>query len=149
VQHLTFTINRLQSARRLILIVIAWAAFAMPSIERQLDRWGLLPRQEQLTELSITRTQDLPKTYTPDGNHQIAFTLHNLEGHTTTYEYAVTFRTADGKTVSTLDRGVLTLKKDETKAVWLQTQLPDAGKHAYIHVTLSNSQSIGYWLERE
>lgn len=139
---------RIAAAVVVVLAVTVLASLAMPAIERQMDRWGLLPRPESFTELSLTQAHDLPEIYKPGEEHQVAFTLHSQENATTAYGYDVTVSNTKGKTVAKLDRGILTLKANETKEVWIRAALADGGAQIYVSIILSNGQSVGYWLER-
>jgi hypothetical protein len=121
----------------------------MTPLERQLNRWGLLPRHEQLTELYIRNGSRQAGAYKPGQVHTVAFEVRNLEAETKTYSYAITVSDADGRAILNLKEGDLTIKQGETRRVNMRTTLQDIGEVVYISIGLSNGQAVGYWLEKE
>lgn len=142
-------IFRLALATLVAFAAVFLLALVMPSIERHLDKWGLLPRHEQLTELYIPNAKNLPASYTPGEEHTVLFEIRNLEGEAQTYNYIITARKESGGVVMELDKGSIRVDSNQTRDVQLSATLHDLGKRIYVQVELSNGQKVGYWLGHE
>lgn len=120
----------------------------MPAIERQLGNWGLLPRQEQLTELYFTSPSTLPKKYSAATTLPLGFTVQNHQSQSASYTYTIRMHgPGDGQAIQ-LTHGTFTLQAGESKQLSVHVQPQDLGSRAYVYVSLSPSEQIGYWLQR-
>ena len=108
-----------------VLLSVILLALAMPHLENQLNRWGLLPRHEQMTELYVSDPKKLPKTYAPGKNHTVVFTVRNLEGRTTGYAYTLTASKFNHRVI--IGEGSVALKQNESRKIRLTTNFEDTG----------------------
>jgi hypothetical protein len=132
------------SAAVLVTVVLA---LAMPAIERQLNRWQLLPQHEQLTELSLDSMQ-LPTSYQIGHDQTMRFTIHNRTNSAATYTYVITETNPAGTRKAQLATGSVTVAAHSTVTT-AQTILPaDLGKRVHVNLQLNTGLSVGYWTER-
>jgi len=127
------------------LVGIVLLTVTMPAIERQLDRWGLLPKAQPLTELYLPAGR-APDDYSPGRSSTVTFTIHNLQGMTVTHRYVVTAEGSGQK--QKLAEGTVTLQNNETRTIHASVTVPDVGKQAHISVSLAGGPQISYWAER-
>lgn len=134
----------------LVAVVIAAAAIVKHvALKNQLESWKVLPEPERLTELYFTNSQNLPKTYVPGQALPADFTVHNLEGRTTPYHYAIIEQNQAGSISQTLSTGNFNLASDQSKAVRAAIMPIDLGTRAKFTINLTtNNLSIAYWLTK-
>ena len=92
-------LKRLGTGFSLLLILFALSSLAYierASIYKGLDRLKLIPQPEHFTELYFENHSSLPKQSISGKNVSFSFTIHNLEGATTTYPYSVYFEYPSG-----------------------------------------------------
>jgi len=130
-------------------IALLLANAAMPAIERQLDRWGMLPRHEALTELYFTDASALQKTYSTSTPQTLSFTVTNREGRTMQYRAMVRASSEDKSQKQELATRSFSLESGKTAQVQLPVTIMDLGRRVYISVTLSNNEQIGYWVRKQ
>lgn len=80
----------------LLVVVVLVLAANKPAVIAKLNDWKLLPQEEPFTELFLNNHLDLPKQIEKGQTVQFSFTIHNLEGKTTTYPYVVYLKTDGG-----------------------------------------------------
>ena len=149
---------RLQKKRRLIIgaaaaalsvaFVIALLAVSMPAIERQLNRWQLLPQHQQLTELALDNPAQLPKTYSLGQDHAVQFVVHNRSTQDVTYSYTITENNPAGNRHAQLGSGSVQVPANSTVHVSKVVVPADLGVRVHLAVQLDNGLSVGYWVER-
>jgi uncharacterized membrane protein len=132
------------------IIIVLLGVIFHTAIDRQMRDWKLLPEPERLTELYFTHPNSLPATYTPGQPQQVAFTVHNLEYRTTTYQYRITETDQDTNQSQTLTAGSFTLLQNVYKNQVVSISTVNLDSHAKVEVELVNtSESIDYLLTRE
>lgn len=78
------------------LTTLALALYYAPSPSSVLARAKLMPLPERLTEVFFTDYQGIPVSIAAGQTVRIPFTIHNLEGATTTYPYRAYLRYPSG-----------------------------------------------------
>jgi hypothetical protein len=132
-----------------ILLTIVLIAMLVPPMERQMDRWGLMPRHETMTEVYVPDADKVPSKYKDGKAQNVDFAIRNLEGKKTTYKYTITATKENGRVVMELKKGSITLNQGEMSNIHEQVTIRDMGKRVHLEVKLSNGQSIGYWVTQE
>jgi hypothetical protein len=130
-------------------IVIAGLALSMPAIERQLNRWQLLPQHEQLIELSLDDPEQLAKTYQPGQDQTVRFTVGNRTNNNANYTYTITETDVMGERTVQLAADTAIVAAGDLAATAKHITLADLDKRVYIRVQLSNGVSVGYWLQKQ
>lgn len=146
----------------LLVLLFATVGFLQrQAIYDQFYDWKLIPRPERLTELYFTDHTNLPKTYTPDDNQVVKFTVRNLEYRSTEYTYVVGVMN-DDETGELLSRasGKIQLDHNQSKDMETPITITAKGKRAKVIVTIyyqgiklgeddlsDHEQSIHYWVE--
>lgn len=81
----------------LFLVVIGLAIYQESGpIYREMDKLDLIPTPQRFTELYFNNYLTFPKETVKGQSFPISFTIHNLEGTTTTYPYAIYFEYPTG-----------------------------------------------------
>jgi|GEM_PF-3999831 len=132
-----------------IVLSIVLIAMVIPPLERQMDRWGLSPRHENMTEVYVPNADKVPTKYKSGKAQNVDFAIRNLEGKQTTYKYTITATKKNGGVVMELKKGSITLNQGEMSNIHEQVTIRDMGKRVHLEVKLSNGQSIGYWVTQE
>jgi hypothetical protein len=122
------------SARRIspvaiaIIVIIALAIFLYAvnvagartrfndAVYNQLNDWKLIPTPERFTELYFQNSANLPRATVAGQPISFAFTIHNVEGITTTYPYVVYFEYPDASQV-VFTSGTVTLASDASTTI--------------------------------
>lgn len=126
-------------------------------MEKQ-ENWQLLARPERLTELYFTDYRDLSRTFIPGGEQNLAFTVHNLEYRTTTYQYKLIAHSGDTAAKQIIGQGMFTLQHDRSQTTRQTVVVPSLGSKVTVKVSLEyeaiafgdtaprrQTQSINYW----
>jgi hypothetical protein len=132
------------SAVTLLTIILA---LSMPVIERQLNRWQLLPQHEQLTELSLDAAQ-LPTSYQVGRDQTVRFTIYNRTNSTITYRFVISETNPSGTRKAQLGTGSVTVAANGSITTEETIVPADLGKRVHINLALDNGQNVGYWMER-
>jgi hypothetical protein len=137
------------------------AAFvSKDAIAKQLNDWYLLPRTENLTELYFTNYRTLPASLKADTAHGLAFTIHNLEHRTTTYQYKLVATSEDNSVTKTLGDGTVTLAPGDSRVEEKTVTVPAIDERVNISVHLEyqgiafgdnaprlQTHAIRYWVK--
>jgi hypothetical protein len=93
------------------------------------------PQQERTTELYINNYLNFPKQITKGQTVPFSFTVHNLEGTTTTYPFRVYLVSADNTQVR-IASSTVTVHDGESKVVNLSYTFKTAGAVATVFIEL-------------
>lgn len=98
------------------------------NIHRKLSDWKLIPIPETYTELYFEDHTSLPKKTTAGEVTTFSFTIHNMEGVTTTYPYEVYFEYPLSGEKVLFAKDSVTLQKGEYETIsvshtWLSSRL--------------------------
>jgi hypothetical protein len=132
------------AAIMLVFAGITTAAFASPGIRTSMHL-ATSRQQEGFTELYFTTPGTLPKHFVPNQVHNIPFTIHNLEGRTTTYPYAVYLND-----IQIGSQHSVTLANQDM--ISLPETIPISSQEARVNITiklLNTNQSIHHWTEKD
>jgi len=77
------------------------------AVKAKLGEWKLLPQQDRFTELYLNDNLEVPKQINSGDTVSFSFTIHNLEGQSTTYPYAVYFVDSSGITTTIDSRPII------------------------------------------
>jgi hypothetical protein len=66
----------------------------------QMNAWKLIPQPERFTELYFNDSANLPSQVSKGGKVSFSFVIHNLEGKSWDYQYAVYFKFSDGHVIN-------------------------------------------------
>lgn len=127
----------------------------------QMDAWQLLPRPQRLTELYFSDLHKIPSSADRGTKQDVAFTLHNLEHATTTYNYKIVAVTSDNRNAQVLDTGDIRLDNNQAASTKRTVTIPPFDdSSAGIRVDLEyqglafgnttpslEKQSIQYWIK--
>jgi uncharacterized membrane protein len=104
-------------------------------------------KAQPYTELYFTHPDQLPVAVTDGQAVPISFTVHNLEGHAVTYNYAITFTNAQGQT-TTVRRQRVTVANGQTTIVQPRAvALPTYRGRAAIGIVLLNyPEQLHFWV---
>lgn len=120
-------------------VLVAVGVFHRNEIYGQLQNWKLIPTDEHFTELYFNNYEAFSKEITlPGKTVSFSFTVHNLEGVTTTYPYAVFFLDTLGKK-TILGQGSVTLSDGASQSIIIPynySSLKDSGR---VIILLNNS----------
>ena len=87
------------------------------NIHNELARLNLIQTDEHFTELYFDNFEAFSSRITvPHQSTSLSFSIHNLQGETTTYPYSVFFMNTNGKKI-TLGQGTVTLADNEIKSI--------------------------------
>lgn len=131
-------------------LLIGGLALGMPSIERQLNRWQLLPTHQQLTELSVNDPESLPKTYQAGQTLPVSFSIANRTTVLRTYSYRITESNATSMQTIELASGSIDIADGDAAAILKNVTPQNMGKQVNIKITLvgENGLNLNYWLAR-
>jgi len=102
----------------LLLVVLVSCAFYVGrgTIYATMQNLKLIPQPERFTELYFDNYLSLPKNTVAGKPIAFIFTIHNLEGVTTTYPYAVYLDEATGTRII-FESGLITLADGESRNI--------------------------------
>lgn len=111
-----------------------------------LAHYNLLPEPEPYTELYFEDHLQLPQLFKLNEENEFAFTVHNLEYKTMTYDYTVM---ANSTTSAALvDQGKITLNHDESKTINEKFTIRNPHQKVKLTVNLDNKdQAIHFFTE--
>ena len=115
-----------------------------------LNAMDLIPKDEHFTELYFENHTSLPHAIFQGETISFAFTIHNLEGATTTYPYSVYFY--DGTSTIPIDQSTTTIPDNgtstesetytfKTSPMWQEIFIELIGRDQFIHFKMGNDPS--------
>ena len=124
-----------------IFLLLLGGAFYTANVNRlfivtQLGLWSLVPEPEHLTELYLNDYDSLPTSITSSQNVPISFSIHNLEGATSTYSYTMYTASSSPKKINVT--GSIVLSPDEVGVVKQSIKLSATAVPIEIFVSLPN-----------
>lgn len=131
-----------------VVIVAAAAIVNHVALKNQLEKWRMLPEPERLTELYLTNSRNIPGSYTPGVSLPADFTVHNLEGRATTYNYTIAEQADNGTASYVLAKGSFSLNQNQTKAVRAAVTPLDMGERAKVTIRLTDDIAVDYWIKK-
>jgi hypothetical protein len=104
-------------------------------------------KPQPYTELYFTNPDQLPSVAPARHNLPVSFTVHNLEGHTVTYIYAITFTNTQGQT-TTLREQPVTVSNGRTITVDIHALLLPTyqGRGEVSVALLHHPEAIHFWV---
>lgn len=120
-----------------IFLVGSFAYIKKDFVYAKMYSWRLIPRPEVFTELYFEDYESIPKSTVINTPFTFEFTIHNLEGATTTYPYIVYFEYPFGKQVVLL-RGTFTLADKEYRTIPVSHTFSASDMKGQIVVQLEN-----------
>jgi hypothetical protein len=131
-------------------LIVAALALGMPAIERQMDRWQLLPGAQHLTELYLEDAEAIPHAYQPGQQVAAGFAITNRTGSFRTYHYTITEISSDGSQRAELASGSIDVNTGDTGTVLKNVTPADFGKRVNIRISLTAEKLYtNFWLERQ
>lgn len=121
----------------------------MPSIQNQLNRWGLLPHPEQITELYFANPGNLSSTYKPNQAQTLTFAVSNHQDHIIRYAYTIGGSDNPSVAKQVLASDIFTVKPGHTIHLTVQFTPQDLGDKTYISCKLSTGEQIGFWVKKK
>jgi hypothetical protein len=110
----------------------------------EMNRLDLVPKPEALTELYFNDYAELPKTTVANQPISFSFTIHNLEGATTTYPYTVSFVYPDG-TNNVFASSSVAIPNNGSDSVTIDYVFPQSNLTGSVVVNLTNlNQQIDF-----
>ncbi len=110
----------------------------------ELNTLKLLPKAETFTELYFNNQTALPNRVVPGTAIAFSFTIHNLEGVTTTYPYTVYFVQTNGDQF-VFANGNVTLSDTTSTSIAISQYFPSPGVTGTVVVNLTGrSQKIDF-----
>ena len=129
-----------------LIVAVVLIATYRDAIYNELDRLKLVPQPERFTELYFDNYAALPKKTLANQPILFAFTVHNLEGITTTYPYSVYFIDANGIRTS-IDKNSVTIPDNATTSVTVGYTFKTSNLTGQVVVNLLNlNQQIDFIL---
>ncbi len=147
------------SATFAVIGVIGVATLNQTAIAKQLDNWQILPRPEGATELFFNDPTRLPEALRLNTQHNIAFTLHNLEHVQTIYRYKISAVSGNNKEGVHLKDNTVTLNHDQYHSTAEVINIPALGSPIALQVDIeypevgdngqlnNQRQSIRHWVK--
>jgi hypothetical protein len=133
----------------LIVIIAAFAAVILLYLIRTtvyagLNNLDLIPQPERFTELYFEDASNLPRMTVAKQPIEFAFTIHNLEGVTTTYPYSVYLKYPFANN-DVLVSSTITLADNATTTIPIQYVFPATNEQVEVVVDLTSlNQSIDF-----
>ncbi len=128
----------------IIVVVAALLIIFNAPISQVLGQLNFVPKKETYTELYFNDPETLPHFATTNGKANFSFSIHNVEGVTTTYPYTVVFAHSDGR-VTRILKGSVTLANDAKQSIKVSHAFADANEKGKVVVTLTSmNQSIDF-----
>jgi len=132
--------------KSLIIVLLILALFAglfllyqnRAGMYAELVKWKLVPESQTFTELYFDNSLALPKTAVPGQPISFSFSIHNVEGVTTSYPYAVYFLYPDGTQFS-FTSGSVTLADNASTSITVSHTFAAATAGAGASSTASSS----------
>lgn len=110
-----------------------------------MNRLKLIPQPEQFTELYFDDTPLLPKEIDNNALNSFSFTVHNMEGVTTSYPYNVSFLYSSGRRVIIESSTVTLVNNASTTVVVPRTYNHQSNDKGRVVVELTSlNQSIDF-----
>ncbi len=126
---------------------VALAVVNNSVIAAKLHHWKLLPEPERLTELYFTDHTKLPASFTPGQPQSLMFTVHNLEGRTTSYRYKAE-ELVPGNQPLLLGVGSFILRDADYRDQAIALTPTDAAR-TEVRITLQpGGEVINHWMDR-
>lgn len=123
----------------LLLLFIVLVSLALyvgrDSVYATMQSLKLIPQPERFTELYFDNYLSLPENIEAGKPITFMFTIHNLEGATTTYPYAVYLDESNGVR-ATLESGFVTLADGESKNITVSSPAPASNVKGKVTVNL-------------
>jgi len=101
---------------------------------------------EPLTELYFTNHTSLPSEAEVNSTYDFAFTIHNLEYQTMTYQYSIVVDYNDTERVLGVNN--VTLEDNASVSVPEKFWIMDDFTRAKVSVVLSSNESIDFWVTK-
>ena len=112
----------------------------------EMNRFKLLPIPERFTELYFQNSALLPKQVVNGQSISFSFTIHNAEGVTTVYPYAVYFETTDGQR-ATFAGNTITIDDGASKTIVISHTFATSNIKGKVIVSLTQlNQEIDFLL---
>ena len=129
----------------LLLVTIGGFAYAgRNTLYNELNTLKLIPEPERFTELYFDDSASLPRNTVKGEPVSFSFTVHNVEGATTTYPYRVYFQDPSGDQ-QTLTTGTVSLADGASTAIPVSIIYPVSNARGMFVVDLTAlNQSIDF-----
>jgi hypothetical protein len=147
--------NRNRKTRRNILwagvilvlvCAVIFLSYKKEAVQAELNNLKLIPIPERFTELYFDDASSLPRQTVRGQQISFAFTVHNVEGATTTYPYTVYFQYALGYKV-VFASSTMTLAPDESTTTIISHVFSQSNETGKVVVNLTSlDQSIDFLL---
>lgn len=125
----------------LFIVLVNWLIDTTPDFYN-----ATLPRNQAYTELAFDNVNDLPSKISSGNQVKFAFMIHNVEGKTISYPYAITLES--GNVNKTLKTGTTILASNNAVSISENLSIQSSNQRQEVVITLINlKQSIGLWLE--
>lgn len=129
-----------------VLVTAIFLYIARAQVYAEMNNFKLLPQEETFTELYFDNYISLPKVAVANQPFSFSFTIHNVEGATTTYPYAVYFEYPDG-TQTPFQTGNVTLSDNASTTITVTHTFIASNVKGEVVVSLTNlKQSIDFIL---
>lgn len=130
----------------LVLCGLVVAYFYRTGISEALSDVKLVPKPEPYTELYFNNADSLPTSTAAGGIIAFSFTIHNVEGESTTYPYVAYFQYPNG-TPFVLDRNSLSLADGASTTINVSHKLPQSSAEGEVVVELTSlNQQIDFFI---
>jgi hypothetical protein len=141
------------TATMIVLIALFGGAFVLylerETVNAELNNLKLIPMPERFTELYFENPSTLPKQIIAKKPISFAFTIHNLEGVTTTYPYTV-FLQYPSANPSTIVSNTVTIADNASTTITISYVFPESNRQVKVGVDLTSlNQSIDFLLPNE
>jgi uncharacterized membrane protein len=144
-------ITKLTVALLLLILCVIFVVYEYGGvIYAQMMAFKLIPTSEQFTELYFTDPSAIPTSLQADQAISFQFTIHNLEGATTTYPYEAYFQDNSGN-ITILASNTVSLPNNESTTVAVSYSFPksttsnEQGK-VIVDLPSHNNQQIDFFL---
>lgn len=139
--------NTLQNSIITILILSALMFVAndqKDNIYNVMNKFKLIPQPEQFTELYFDNASLLPKEIVNNALSPFSFTVHNMEGVTTSYPYNVSFLYSSGRRVIVASSTIMLANNASTTISVPRTYHQSNDKGRVVVELTSLNQSIDF-----
>jgi hypothetical protein len=130
----------------LAVCVVVFLSYKKEAVQAELNNLKLIPIPERFTELYFNNASSLPRQTVRGQQDSFSFTIHNVEGATTTYPYSVYFQYALGYKVI-FASSTVTLAPDESTTTAISHVFSQSNETGKVVVELTSlNQSIDFIL---
>ncbi len=130
-----------------ISLLAGWAFGGTPaSLEARLQAWRLIPAPDNISELSFSRSADLPPFYTPKSRLEVAFSVRNGSQVQKSYRYRA--QIMNGTSIRRIGEGTVTVPAGGNQTQKLAFTAPEGSKRVKLVIELpEENRTIHLWLE--